>query len=120
MKFHSSSVILSVAKNPISVLFVLALLLIATGFLAVYLSLGDIAEPLILHWSEYTGIDEIGSVLDLGLIALTGFVLWFLNLILALVLERRNPMLGRVLACGTLFMTALLFLAFMAIISVNV
>ena|SRR3989344_8711514 len=113
MKFFLSQ------HKEILALFALALLLLAAGFFAAYFSLAPIAEPLILHWSEYTGIDRIGSVFDLALVAATGLVLWLVNLAFALALEKRDRLLGKIVALGTLFMAALLFLAFVAIISVN-
>jgi hypothetical protein len=94
-------------------------ILLIAALVASYVKLAAIEEPLILHWSEYTGINQIGSFADLALLVSTGLIMWGVNCALAFTLDSRQALLGKIVALGTLFVSALLFLAFMAIIAVN-
>jgi hypothetical protein len=74
---------------------------------------------LILHFSTYTGINQIGGLKELFALGFTAFVLLVINAILAFSLETRQPLLGKLIAAVTVFLALLLFIGFMAIISVN-
>lgn len=75
--------------------------------------------PLILHFSPYTGINQIGSLRDLLAVLATGMILVGMNTVLAFVLVKRDPVLARLVALTTLLIALLLFIGFLAIMSVN-
>ncbi len=105
-------------KEPIAVSLG-SLFLIVFGWALAYFRLRHIEEPLILHFSDYTGINQIGSALELGVMGGIGLIIWAVNMLLAAALEARILFLARVTAYATLMMAILLFFAFMAIMSVN-
>jgi uncharacterized membrane protein len=94
------------------------MLIIAAAVWA-YEALHGIHEPLILHFSSYTGINQIGTLSDLLGVAATAAVLMGVNTVLMSLLVKREGTLFRFLALSTLFIAVLIFIAFMAIISVN-
>jgi hypothetical protein len=97
----------------------ISLLLIVCGWVLAWVKLRGIKEPLVLHYSTYTGINQIGTLREVRDIAITGLVIWALDTILASALDDREPFLGRLLAFGALAAGVLLFFAFLAIISLN-
>lgn len=97
----------------------LSLLLILLGWILAAVKLRHIQEPLILHYSTYTGINQIGSLRDVAAIGITGLVLWALNTPLASMLDNREPYFGRLTAFALLAFGILLFFAFIAIMSLN-
>lgn len=99
--------------------FILSALLAAAGWFWAWLALRGIETPLIIHFSDYTGINQIGGMAEVHGLGATGILLSGLNYALARVLAPRSLQWARLLAAATLFMTALLFTAFAAIISVN-
>ena len=101
------------------VFFAASAALILAGAAAAWAILRDIREPLILHYSAYTGINQIGGIFTLLGVAATGLVLVGLNALIAFALEDRETLWAELLALLTLLVAALLFIAFMAIISVN-
>jgi hypothetical protein len=106
-------------KREMSAAFTASLLLVISGPALAYLSLKGIREPLILHFSTYTGINQIGGLTELFALGLTALIVVLINAVLAFSLEARQPVLGKVLAMVTVFLALLLFIGFMAIISVN-
>ena len=65
------------------------------------------------------GITAIGDFNSLLLIGILGLVIVVINFFIALDLEARDNVLGKIVAAMTLVMAILLFLAFAAIIKVN-
>lgn len=96
-----------------------SLLLVLGGALWSWLTLRGIKEPLIIHFSSYTGINQIGSLSDLLAISVTAAIIIFLNAAVGWELEHRHKPLARMVGLTTLFLAALLFIGFVAIISVN-
>ena len=103
----------------IGLLFLLSLLFILGGFFWAYIALREIREPLILHFNNLVGINQIGEIRDLLLIAITAFVVVAVNFFISLELEKRERFFGKLLAAATLFFATLIFIGFAAIISVN-
>lgn len=99
--------------------FLVSSLFVAGGMLWAYFALRGIASPLILHFNNILGINQIGSLADLLRFGGTGLVFVLVNFFLALELEGRDAFLGKLLAATTLFFGILLFVGFAAIISVN-
>jgi hypothetical protein len=96
-----------------------SLLFVAGGWFWAWSVLGDIQSPLILHFSDYTGINQIGNMGDIHGLGATGAVIVTLNFILARALRSKEPRWARLLSGATLFLSVLLFTALAAIISVN-
>jgi hypothetical protein len=79
----------------------------------------DAAGPLILHFSDMAGITSIGSFGSFLWMGAFGVAIVVINFFVALDLETRDNVLGKIVAVMTLVMAILLFLAFAAIIRVN-
>lgn len=99
--------------------FLLSFLFVVGGMLWTYFALRGIASPLILHFNNLLGINQIGNLSDLLRFGGTGLVFVLVNFFLALELEDRDAFLGKLLATATLFMSVIIFVGFAAIISVN-
>ena len=99
----------------------LASFLFAAGgfFWAVAALSGSASGPLILHFNDMQGITSIGDFNGLLLMGILGLVIVITNFFIALDLESRDNVLGKIVAVITLIMAILLFLAFAAIIKVN-
>jgi len=92
----------------------------AAGFFWALGALGNAASgPLILHFNDIAGITSIGSFGDIVLMGILGVAIVVVNFFVALDLETRDAVLGKIVAAMTLIMAILLFLAFAAIIKVN-
>ena len=99
--------------------FVLGALFVAGGWFWTWFALRDARGPFILHFSDYTGINQIGDMADIHGLGATGIVVVVLNFILARTLWPREARWAKILAGTTLFLAVLLFTALAAIISVN-
>ena len=99
--------------------FVAAAAFVAGGWLWAWYALKGIVGPLILHFSDYTGINQIGGMGEIHGLGATGAVIVGVNFILAKALRPTEPRWAKLLAACTLFAAALLFTALAAIISVN-
>jgi hypothetical protein len=80
---------------------------------------GEASGPLILHFNDMQGITSIGSFSNLLWMGVLGIAIIIINFFIALDLEARDNVLGKIVAVMTLVMAILLFLAFAAIIKVN-
>ncbi len=80
---------------------------------------GETSGPLILHFNDMAGITSIGSFGSLLWMGILGIAIIVINFFIALDLEARDNVLGKIVAVMTLVMAILLFLAFTAIIKVN-
>ncbi len=100
-------------------IFLASLILVAGGTVWAYASLRNVSGPLILHFNNLSGINQIGDAGELVWIGATGILMVLVNFIIATELEARDWFLGKLLAGGTLLLAILLFIGFAAIISVN-
>lgn len=100
-------------------MFSASFLFVVGGTIWSYLALRGIAQPLILHFNNFAGINQIGSAANLLRIGGTATIFVLLNFFLALELEDRDAFLGKLLAAATLFFGILLFIGFATIIGVN-
>lgn len=92
----------------------------AGGFFWALGALGGASSgPFILHFNDMQGITSIGGFGDLLLMGVIGMAIVIVNFFVALALEARDAVLGKLVAAMTLAMVILLFLAFVAIIKVN-
>ena len=95
-------------------------LFVLGGWLWAWLALRGIQSPLILHFSDYTGINQIGGMAEIHGLGTTGVVIIILNFLLARTLRERELRWTAILTGATLFTAVLLFTALAAIISVNI
>jgi hypothetical protein len=98
-----------------------AVLFALGGFAWAYGALSSASSgPYILHFNDMTGITSVGGVDTIISMGILGLVITVMNFFIALELEERDIFLGKVVAGGTLIFAALLFIAFAAILNVNV
>jgi hypothetical protein len=102
-----------------SLTFLASFILVFGGTVWAYVVLHSFSQPLILHFSEYSGITKIGSVSDVMGFGVFGLLLVALNFFLAINLQERERLLGKILTGATIFLAILIFIALSAIISVN-
>ncbi len=105
--------------RKLSLVFLVAACLVAAGWAWGYGALRNISEPLILHFNNAIGINQVGSFAELTNAALLAFLVVVLNFLLALSLAGREPGVSGLLAVLTLLFGLLIFIGFAAIISVN-
>lgn len=103
----------------VGLVFLLSLIFISGGMLWAYLALNAVSGPLIIHFNNLVGINQIGNLGDLFWLGATGIVAVVLNFIVAMELESRDYFWGKLLAAATLLFSLLIFIGFAAIISVN-
>ncbi len=108
-----------VHHKGMSALFGLCLVLVAVGWIWAYAALHTAQNPLILHFNNFAGITQVGSVWDLLRVAILGIVMVKLNWLIAMELEEREEFLGKFILAATLTLALLLFIGFAAIINVN-
>lgn len=77
------------------------------------------AGPFILHFDDIEGITAVGGLGTLNFMGIFGMLAVLANFAIALELEEKDGFLGKFLGAATLFFSYLLFMAFVAIISVN-
>jgi len=100
-------------------IFILSFFLIIGGFSWAYFSLRNISQPLIIHFSDYTGINQKGSLRDLAFIAGISSLAVLVNFFLTIELEKKDRFLGKLVTVTTLLFGLLIFIGFRVIISVN-
>ncbi len=103
----------------VSLTFLLGFFLIIGGWLKAYFVLRGIPEPLIVHFNNALGINQIGGLKDLAAVAVFGIVSLIFDFLLSLELDERDQFLGKLTAAAGLFLAILIFIGFSAIISVN-
>lgn len=103
----------------VSLTFLLGFLLIIGGWLRAYFALRNVSQPLIVHFNNALGINQIGNLKDLAAAAVFGIVSLIFDFLLSLELDERDPFLGKLTAAAGLFLAILIFIGFSAIISVN-
>ena len=103
----------------VSLVFLLSFILVIGGWLKAYIALREISQPLIVHFNNAVGINQIGNLGDLAAVGVFGLVALALNFFVSLELDERDPFLGKITAAAGLFLSILIFIGFSAIISVN-
>jgi hypothetical protein len=108
------------AYRLVSLLALASLAFAAGGFFWALGALGGAASgSLILHFNDMQEITSIGSFGSLLWMGALGIAIVVINFFIALDLEARDNVLGKIVAVTTLVMAILLFLAFAAIIKIN-
>lgn len=109
-----------VRHRLVSLLSLASLAFAAGGFFWALGALQDISSgPVILHFNDMQGITSIGNVWSIVLMGVLGISIVIMDFFVALELDMRDGVLGKIVATMTLVMAILLFLAFAAIIKVN-
>lgn len=73
----------------------------------------------ILHFTNTTGITQVGSLGILELVGVFSIVVLLINFAISIELDRRNRFLGLLLGSVTLALSVLLFISCAAILNVN-
>jgi len=110
-----------IRKYPlVSILSLGSFALVAGAFVWSFMALESASSgPLILHFNDMEGITSIGSFGSILTMGVLGMIIVFINFFVALELEERDRVLGKIVAGMTLVLAVLLFLGFAAIIKVN-
>jgi hypothetical protein len=98
-----------------------AIVIALAGFGWSYFSLRGIPNgAFILHFNDVSGITRVGGTEIFSFMGIFGVLVTVMNFIIALEFDARDRFFGKYLAFATLVFAVLLFIAFWAIISVNV
>jgi hypothetical protein len=105
----------------LGLVFFAALCLVVGGWIWAYVALHKLTAdtPLILHFDDLEGITAVGTFGTIMFMGILGTVAVVMNFLIALELEARDRFLGKLIAAITFIFAALLFIGFVAIISVN-
>ena len=93
--------------------------LVVGGWAWASLALRGLSRPLIVSFNDIQGVTGTGAWTHLHGLGGVGLVLVIVNSFLALELERRDRFWGKLVAAATLALSALIFIAFASIISIN-
>ena len=94
-------------------------LLLVVAFLLAYFSFGGAGNILVVHFDAFRGIDFLGDKTDVYGIIGIGAVLALVNFTLVRVLYSRDKFLARFIVFASVFISILIFVTVVAIISVN-
>ncbi|OGY99933.1 MAG: hypothetical protein A3B13_01975 [Candidatus Liptonbacteria bacterium RIFCSPLOWO2_01_FULL_45_15] len=103
----------------VSLVFLFGFILVIGGWLKAYIALREVSQPLILHFNNAVGINQIGNLGDLAAVGIFGLVALVLDFFVSIELDERDQFLGKMTAAAGLFLAILIFIGFSAIISVN-
>jgi hypothetical protein len=105
----------------ISALSLVSCLLSLSGIAWAWVALGNVADatPLVLHFNDMHGITHVGGFAMLAFMGIFGVVIAVANGFVAVALDERDAVLGKMVAVLTLVFSILLFIGFASIISVN-
>lgn len=105
----------------VSIQGLLAVAIVLGGFGWSYFALRGIPSgPFILHFNDVSGITRVGGTELFSFMGAFGVLVTLMNFFIALELDSRDRFFGKYLAFISLVFAVLLFIAFGAIISVNV
>ena len=105
--------------RAVSLMFGFGFLLVLIGWVRAYFMLRGVEQPLIVHFNNAFGINQIGGLADLSAVAVFAVVSLFFDLFLSIELDKRDPFLGKLTAAAGLFIAILIFIGLSVIISVN-
>jgi hypothetical protein len=98
-----------------------AMLFAIGGFAWAYIALRNITgNPLIVHFNATDGITNVSGISAIMFMGVISLLAIGSNFLIALNFDSRDRFLGRFIAAMTLVFGILLFIAFAAIINVNV
>ena len=106
--------------RAVVILSLIALFLVLGGFLWLWSALQAAGSgPFILNFNDIQGITRTGGMGDVLAMGILAVFIVVINFFLALELDKRDRMMGKILASLTLAGAILLFITFVAILSVN-
>lgn len=104
----------------VSLLFFASMVLVLGGAIwAIVAMLQTGTAPYILHFNDIDGITNVGGIGNIVLMGILGALIVWIDFLIALELEARDNVLGKIVAAVTLILAVLLFLGFVAILNVN-
>ncbi len=113
----------AIEHRAVGSLFGISFFLVAGGWTWAYWALRNVEPYINFHWNADFGIKQVVFAGDfvpmLGTVGGTTLFVVVVNTLVALELEERDWFLGKLLAVGTLAISALIFIGFAAIIAVN-
>ncbi len=95
-----------------------ALFVVLLGHALVFYYLHSAGQLIVVHYTRQ-GIDQFGSIWQVLSYGIVAWSIIIINFLIALELEERDWLWGKVVAGMTLGLAILLFISFQAIISVN-
>ena len=99
--------------------FALSAVFLVVAFSYAYVNFADFQNLLIVHFDSYRGADFLGDPSDVFGILGVALVILIINGFVADELYWRERFLAYVFACGSAFLSLLILMAVLAIISVN-
>ena len=103
----------------ITISFFVSILILTIGMAVAYSHLSKLNALIILHFNAASGPDYVGSSQDVFLIVLTGMGIALINFFLARALHLREQFLASMVSTGSIFISILILIAVLAIISNN-
>ncbi|MBI4085017.1 MAG: hypothetical protein HY432_00730 [Candidatus Liptonbacteria bacterium] len=105
--------------KAVGLTFVISLLFVLSGWIWTLSALRNTHQPLIVHFNNVLGINQIGGLKDLSAVAIFGIVSLLFDFVISIEFDKRDKFLGKFTAAAGLFFSILIFIGFAAIISVN-
>ncbi|MFA6354493.1 MAG: hypothetical protein WCX12_02300 [Candidatus Paceibacterota bacterium] len=99
--------------------FLAAVVLVFGGWLWAFIALKDVKQDIIINFESLEEINGVGSFADLSKVGFFGLIVTLINFLIATELEKRDRFWGRFTAGAMVFVGALIFIYFVAIILVN-
>ena len=103
----------------LSLSFGISLILIIVAFSLFYIHLADIQHLIIIHFESLKGVDFLGNKGDVIGILITGLILNILNFLLASFYYTRNRLYSYLISLINIFISLLILITIIVIISVN-
>jgi hypothetical protein len=99
--------------------FIISLVLIGIGFFLSYNAFKTTEHLLVIHFDAYRGIDFLGDKSDVFGILIGGGLINIVNILLALLLYRREHFFARILSFSSVFLSVLILITVTVIINTN-
>lgn len=103
----------------INLAYLVSLFLASGGWIWSYAALGGNGELLVIRFNNLVGISQIGSFSDLSAVGAISLIVIVINFFISRELAKNEEFLSKLLAFATVLFSALIFIGFAAIISVN-
>lgn len=105
--------------SRLTFLFGIAVVILVIAFSFFYVRLADIEHLIIIHFESLQGVDFLGSKREVVGILMTSLVLNVINFLLAAFLYNRQRLLSYLISLMNIFISLLILLTIIVIISVN-
>jgi hypothetical protein len=106
--------------RTVAITSLIALFFVLGGSLWMFFALQSMGSgPFILNFNDIQGITQTGGIGDVAMIGILALLIVIVNFLLAMELDSRDRILGKMVAGMTLAGAILLFIAFVAMLSVN-